>query len=124
MLDGGPSLTSGLAGIVARDTPVAIGIRPTDIGLAPEDADAVVIQARVERVEYAGSDVFWDCAIDGGQGLRVRVGPNARPGEEGGVRLAVAPRQLHLFGHDGERLGGAPAPATGAGRAVTPAASG
>ena len=109
-LDGGPSLATGLSGLVARTTPATLGLRPTDIELAANEGGAEKMEARVERAEYAGSDVFWDCVV-GGQSLRVRVGPDAQPGPDGRVRLAVAPRKLHVFGEDGERLGEGLAPA-------------
>ncbi|MBV9221523.1 MAG: ABC transporter ATP-binding protein [Methylobacteriaceae bacterium] len=101
---GGPSLRTGLPGLVPEKTDVSIGLRPTDLALDPGGAGTIAIEGRVVRSEYAGADVYWDCSVGPPQALRVRVGTYARPGPEGRVTIHVPTRQLHLFRGSGERL--------------------
>jgi ABC-type sugar transport system ATPase subunit len=101
---GGPKLAAGLEGLVREATPVSIGIRPTDIALEPGGAAIVKVEGRVERAEYAGSDVYWDCSLGASASLRVRVSPHARPGDGGRIDLFVPAGRLHLFRADGGLL--------------------
>ena len=86
------------------DRGVTIGIRPSDIMIAP-GADAPNRMAgTVTRVEYAGSDLYCDVQVGEDVSLRVRARPDA-PLEDGQpTALAVAPAAVHVFDDAGARI--------------------
>ncbi len=87
-----------------QDRSVTIGIRPSDLVVAPGPDAANRMDGTVTRVEYAGSDLYCDVQVGDDVSLRVRTRPDA-PLEAGQpAALAVAPAAVHVFDHAGARI--------------------
>jgi multiple sugar transport system ATP-binding protein len=91
-----PSVTD-LAG---RD--VVVGIRPADLRV-PTDGDRVVIEEPVARTAFLGAEVEVAVAAGDGRELIAHL-PRPIPAIGSLLRLALAPRDVHLFAPDGPAL--------------------
>jgi ABC-type sugar transport system ATPase subunit len=83
---------------------VVLGLRPTDLSMAPARPGEASLSGTVSRVEYGGADVFVDLALGDAESLRIRAAPEnlVSVGERIGARIASA--ALHLFDADGASL--------------------
>jgi ABC-type sugar transport system ATPase subunit len=85
--------------ISGASRPVTLGIRPSDLRLAPSG-----IPARVELIEDLGDSLIVDFDVNG-QRVKLRSGPNPPVAEGQAAHLAFEPQAAHLFDRDtGERL--------------------
>jgi len=87
---------------LAADRPVTLGIRPEH--LVAGDGPAT-IEVRVELAEMLGADTILHGRLGDGSLLQARLpgAERAQPGER--MRLAVDPRQLHVFDREsGKRI--------------------
>lgn len=87
-----------------RQRAVTLGVRPTDVEIDPAGASPNRLQGVVTRVEYAGSDLFYDVEIAEEVVLRVRARSDQGAGVGDRVTLAVAPNAVHVFNDKGERV--------------------
>ncbi len=77
-------------------TKVVYGIRPEDIAPAGSSDDGQVVNAKVEVVEYLGSELQLHCSLDGKTFVaRVGTGLDTHPGAT--LPLSFDARRAHLF---------------------------
>ncbi|SOC34873.1 carbohydrate ABC transporter ATP-binding protein (CUT1 family) [Rhizobium subbaraonis] len=91
------------------DTPVTLGIRPEFVRVLRSGASG--LPARVERVEFLGSEIIAYCRLDAiGETMIAKVTPAEGAGLAAGtaVRLSTAAEHIFVFGADGARLAAAP----------------
>jgi multiple sugar transport system ATP-binding protein len=96
----GFKLPAGVGEVAAEAT---LGIRPTDLELAPESGDT--LPAEVTLVEFVGADLYVHVALPGDAHAVARIPVGARPSEGEHVHIRLRPERFHLFGADGIRLG-------------------
>jgi len=90
---------------VARDgAPVTLGLRPTDLALGPAREGAMAVGGAVSRIEYGGSDIFVDLALNPSERLRIRAAPEHGLEVGAEVEAGIALKRVHLFAADGESL--------------------
>ncbi|MEZ5666006.1 MAG: ABC transporter ATP-binding protein [Alphaproteobacteria bacterium] len=83
---------------------VTLGIRPSDLVVAPPADAPNRMEGTVARVEYAGSDQYCDVALSDALSLRVRARPDVPLAVGQPIALAIAPAAVHAFDPDGTRI--------------------
>jgi ABC-type sugar transport system ATPase subunit len=83
---------------------VLVGIRPTDLHVATDGDARVVIEEPVVRTAFLGPEVEVALAAGDGDGELVAHLPRPLPAVGSLLRLALAPRDVHLFAPDGPAL--------------------
>ncbi|MDV4154658.1 MULTISPECIES: ABC transporter ATP-binding protein [Rhizobium] len=105
VLCGGLRLT--LENLPDRKMPVTIAIRPEFVFLSKSRHDGLA--ARIERVEFLGSEVILHCRLEAiGETIVVKVQPAEASGLVAGdpVGLRLSPGRTLIFAEDGSRLPG------------------
>jgi multiple sugar transport system ATP-binding protein len=87
---------------------IVVGLRPEDMGPAPNDdsgSAAPTISARLEYIEPVGNEVFLNLRL-GTRDLVARVAPMTLPAPGNDIRLRFPPEKLHCFDpQSGARIG-------------------
>ncbi len=98
-----------LADRAAAGSAVTLGVRPEFVTVVRQGGEG--LPARVERLEFLGSEVIVHCRLDAiGETMVAKVSPAEGAGLTGGapVRLHADARRIFVFSADGDRLAAAP----------------
>lgn len=93
----------------AAETPVTVGVRPEFVRVRADNGG--MLRARVERMEFLGSEVIVHTRLDAiGGAVTIKSTPSEAASLSTGmpVGVDVAPERVMLFGRDGERLAAKP----------------
>ncbi|MFK0333613.1 ABC transporter ATP-binding protein [Rhizobium sp. NPDC090275] len=99
----------GLHTPVSARTPVSLAIRPEFVRLADNREDGLA--AKVERIEFLGSEVILYCKLDAiGEIMIAKLSPAEASGVSAGmpVALSLSPDKAMVFAEDGSRLKASP----------------
>ncbi|MCD2180566.1 ABC transporter ATP-binding protein [Rhizobium sp. GN54] len=94
---------------VAAGSAVTLGVRPEFVTVSRQGNEG--LPARVERLEFLGSEIIVTCRLDAiGETMVAKVTPADGAGLSAGapVRLEADPRHIFVFSKDGGRLAAAP----------------
>jgi ABC-type sugar transport system ATPase subunit len=83
---------------------VVLGLRPTDLSIAPARAGEASLCGTVARVEYGGADVFVDLALGDAERLRIRATSENPVSVGERIEARIASAALHLFDSNGASL--------------------
>jgi multiple sugar transport system ATP-binding protein len=98
-----------LADHAAAGSAVTLGVRPEFVTVVRQGGEG--LPARVERLEFLGSEVIVHCRLDAiGETMVAKVSPAEGAGLSAGtpVRLHADARRIFVFSADGDRLAAAP----------------
>lgn len=93
----------------AAETPVMVGVRPEFVRVRADNGG--MLRARVERMEFLGSEVIVHTRLDAiGGAVTIKSTPSEAASLSTGmpVGVDVTPECVMLFGQDGERLAAKP----------------
>jgi multiple sugar transport system ATP-binding protein len=99
----------GLRTPIAARTSVSLAIRPEFVQLADNRQDGLA--AKVERIEFLGSEVILYCKLDAiGEIMIAKLSPAEASGVSAGmpVTLALSADKAMVFAEDGKRLAASP----------------
>ncbi|HTJ67396.1 MAG TPA: ABC transporter ATP-binding protein [Actinospica sp.] len=95
----GVKLVGTVAGPVTEDADVQVAIRPEDLKIAAEGAEAA-FEAVAEVVEYHGREFQVDALTRSGKRVHLRTPERVAPGDQ--LALTVDPRRALVFPMEGE----------------------